>query len=103
MSVSKGPARADDKSVFSISEKPISSLQKSVSFMPSGSLVAGFSKRTLPNGETLREIVFWERNGLRHGEFTLSSTDDIVNLDFSLDSTLLALHCVSQDKMKHSV
>ena len=71
--------------------------------MPSGSLVAGFSKRALPNGiNTLREIVFWERNGLRHGEFTLPFDDEIVNLDFSLDSTLLALHCVSQDK-KHSV
>ena len=97
MSVSKGPARADDKSVFSISEKPVSSLQTPVSFMPSGSLVAGYSKRTLPNGETLREIIFWERNGLRHGEFTLSSKDDIVDLEFSLDSTLLALHCISQD------
>lgn len=71
--------------------------------MPSGSLVAGFSKRALPNGiNTLREIVFWERNGLRHGEFNLPFDDEIVNLDFSLDSTLLALHCISQDK-KHSV
>jgi len=49
MKVSKGPARADDKSVFSVSEKPQKNLQKSVSFMPSGSLVAGFSVRTLPN------------------------------------------------------
>lgn len=71
LSVSKGPARADDKSVFSVSEKPLPAMQKPVSFMPSGSLVAGFSKRALPNGETLREIIFWERNGLRHGEFTL--------------------------------
>jgi elongator complex protein 1 len=65
--------------------------------MPSGSLVAGYSKRTLSNGDTLREIIFWERNGLRHGEFTLLSKDDIVDLEFSLDSTLLAIHCISQD------
>jgi elongator complex protein 1 len=65
--------------------------------MPSGSLVAGFSSRSLPNGKLSREIIFWERNGLRHGEFTLPDTQNLVtkNLDFSLDSALLAVHCVS--------
>ena len=65
--------------------------------MPSGSLVAGFSSRSLPNGQLSREIIFWERNGLRHGEFTLPYSQNFVvkNLDFSLDSTLLAVHCVS--------
>ena len=71
LKVTKGPARADDKSVFSVSEKPINTLQKATCFMPSGSLVAGFSQRPLPNGQLVREIVFWERNGLRHGEFAL--------------------------------
>lgn len=42
LKVSKGPARADDKVVFSVSEKPNPSLHKCVSFMPSGSLVAGY-------------------------------------------------------------
>ena len=50
LKVSKGPARADDKSVFSVSEKPLPHLQNPISFMPSGSLVAGFSYRALPNG-----------------------------------------------------
>lgn len=49
MKVIKGPARADDKSVFSVSEKPLINLQKPISFMPNGSLVAGYSVRTLPN------------------------------------------------------
>ena len=78
MKVSKGPARADDKSVFSVSEKPLLNLQKPVCFMPSGSLVAGFSWRTLPNGSILREIHFWERNGLRHGEFPLPDKEGLV-------------------------
>lgn len=69
MKVTKGPARADDKSVFSVSEKPVRHLQKQICFMPNGSLVAGFSQRLLPNGQVSREIIFWERNGLRHGEF----------------------------------
>ena len=42
MKVVKGPARADDKSVFSVSEKPLPYLEKPICFMPSGSLVAGF-------------------------------------------------------------
>ena len=57
--------------MFSVSEKPLPNLKKPIDFMPSGSLVAGYSERTLPNGSVLKEIVFWERNGLRHGEFQL--------------------------------
>ena len=37
--------------------------------MPSGSLVAGYQVRSLPDGTIVQEIIFWERNGLRHGEF----------------------------------
>ena len=40
--VIKGPARADYQVVFSVSEKPIPSLELPISMMPSGSLVAGF-------------------------------------------------------------
>lgn len=43
--------------------------------MPSGSLVAGYSVRTLPNLKLKKEIILWERNGLRHGEFTLPDQD----------------------------
>lgn len=71
MKVSKGPARADDKAVWSVAEKPLTSLKKPICFMPSGSLAAGYSERMLPNKQIKREIVFWERNGLRHGEFPL--------------------------------
>ena len=85
MKVMKGPARADDKAVFSVSEKPITALQKPISFMPSGSLVAGYSERVLPNNSIKREIVFWERNGLRHGEFTLPDNEvlKVLGLEFS--------------------
>ena len=74
--------------------------------MPSGSLIAGYSVRALANGVTMREVIFWERNGLRHGEFPLpASYGDIHSLDFSLDSTLLAAYCISSDSKQeqHSV
>jgi elongator complex protein 1 len=82
-----------------VSEKPLSNLQKPISFMPSGSFVAGFSQRALPNGSILREIILWERNGLRHGEFQMPDKIglSVKSLDFSLDSTLLAIHCVGPD------
>ena len=64
--------------------------------MPNGSLVAGFQKRMLPGGQISPEIVFWERNGLRHGEFVLSKDPnaEVKSLSFNLDSTLLAVNCV---------
>ena len=65
--------------------------------MPNGSLVTGFSKKILPNGQISPEIVFWERNGLRHGEFTLPHIEgegkliDVVDLKYNSDSSILAL------------
>jgi len=66
--------------------------------MPNGSLVAGFQKRALPNGQVNPEIVFWERNGLRHGEFDLpkaqdSASTEVFQMRFNLESTVLAVHC----------
>ena len=74
--------------------------------MPSGSLVAGYSERTLPNGSVLKEIVFWERNGLRHGEFQLPIQEEglhIKNIQFSLDSSLLALHLINEKDQKEKI
>ena len=74
--------------------------------MPSGSLVAGYSERTLPNGSVLKEIVFWERNGLRHGEFQLPIQEEgvyIKNIQFSLDSSLLALHLINEKNQKEKI
>jgi len=42
-------------------------------------------------------VIFWEKNGLRHGEFVLPDKDGLIikNLDFSLDSSLLAVHAIN--------
>ena len=40
--VVKGPARADNQAVFSVSEAPVSTLEQPVCFMPNGSYVTGF-------------------------------------------------------------
>jgi len=65
--------------------------------MPNGSLVTGFNKKILPNGQIQPEIVFWERNGLRHGEFILPHEQgkghlvNVLDLKYNLDSSVLAL------------
>jgi hypothetical protein len=69
--------------------------------MPNGSLIAGFQNRRLPNGQANPEIIFWERNGLRHGQFTLPGVGqtvenprtEVFDLKFNIESTLLAVHC----------
>jgi len=66
--------------------------------MPNGSLVTGFQRRILPNGKISPEIVFWERNGLRHGEFVMPKADKddetrVHGLSYNIDSSLLAVHC----------
>ena len=42
LKVQKGPARADDNTVFSVSEKPIHYLEKPICFMANGSHIAGY-------------------------------------------------------------
>jgi len=72
--------------------------------MPSGSLVAGFQKRPLPDDKVSKEIAFWEKNGLRHGEFVLpDQAQNIVLLEFNADSNLLALLCMDNARTEMSV
>ena len=66
--------------------------------MPNGSLVAGFMRKELPGGKISPQIIFWERNGLRHGEFDLPTAQDntqtsVQTLSFNMESTILAVHC----------
>jgi len=81
----------------------VSTLELPVCFMPNGSLVAGFQRRVLPNGQLNPEIMLWERNGLRHGEFDLPKANDVaktdvLSLSFNLESTVLAIHCTIDDQ-----
>jgi len=92
LNVIKGPARADDQTVFSVAEKPIAHLTKPCCIMPNGSLVAGFQ------AGNKREVCFWEKNGLRHGEFELPDQSlRVTAIEFNQDSTLMALLCLGDD------
>lgn len=77
----------------SVSE-PVDGLEGTLSWRPCGNLIAGIQR--FPEGNRA-DVVFFERNGLRHGEFALSipgstlESQEIYQLVWNTDSTVLAL------------
>ncbi|KAE9985914.1 hypothetical protein EG328_006754 [Venturia inaequalis] len=75
----------------SVSE-PTDCLEGSITWRPAGNLIAGV-KRT----DEKAQVIFFERNGLRHGDFDLRMTKDElvksgpINLHWNIDSTVLAV------------
>jgi elongator complex protein 1 len=81
-----------DGSLDSVSE-PVDYLEGALSWRPAGNLIAGIKRA----GNNV-EIVFFERNGLRHGQFPLHLSESdlqdwgsIIGLDWNPDSTVLAV------------
>ncbi|KAL8334655.1 hypothetical protein RB598_009083 [Gaeumannomyces tritici] len=71
--------------------EPVDGLEGSLSWRPSGNLTAGIQRLS-----DRIDVVFFERNGLRHGQFTLrlpslSTTDVPIHLEWNPDSTVLAV------------
>ncbi|KAJ1664171.1 putative elongator complex protein 1 [Coemansia sp. RSA 1813] len=65
----------------------IDALEHTLCWRPSGRLIAATQK--LPHKH---DVVFFERNGLRHGEFTLrKDTRRVLDLSFNADSSILAV------------
>ncbi|KAL8824450.1 MAG: hypothetical protein Q9170_008152, partial [Blastenia crenularia] len=77
----------------SVSE-PVNGLIGPLSWRPAGNLLAG-----LQLFEEKRQVIFFERNGLRHGQFPLRTLDGVENgkevfvrsLQWNVDSTVLAI------------
>lgn len=83
----------------SVSE-PVDGLEGALSWRPYGNLIAGIQRL-----EDKIDVVFFERNGLRHGEFTLRLTEEersswasSIHLSWNVDSTVLAVQF--QDKVQ---
>ncbi|TVY18310.1 Elongator complex protein 1 [Lachnellula arida] len=76
----------------SVSE-PVDGLEGALSWRPVGNLIAGIQRL-----ESRIDVVFFERNGLRHGQFSLRLTPEQmqlpgqhINLSWNSDSTVLAV------------
>lgn len=72
--------------------EPVDGLEGTLSWRPAGNLIAGIQRF-----QDRVDVVFFERNGLRHGQFTLRSPDSPVlsnqkiRLEWNSDSTVLAV------------
>ncbi|KJZ78807.1 hypothetical protein HIM_01580 [Hirsutella minnesotensis 3608] len=71
--------------------EPVDGLESALSWRPSGNLIAAVQRL----GDNV-DIIFFERNGLRHGQFTLRTLDDkpapeSIRLQWNSDSTVLAV------------
>jgi elongator complex protein 1 len=76
----------------SVSE-PVDGLEGALSWRPTGNLIAGIQRL-----DKKIDVVFFERNGLRHGEFSLRLTpeqmqlpEQHITLSWNSDSTVLAV------------
>ncbi|XP_032530786.1 elongator complex protein 1 [Chiroxiphia lanceolata] len=75
--------------VLQSTSEPISGLQQALSWKPSGNLIASTQEK--PNRQ---DVVFLEKNGLLHGEFTLLFQKGQVKVNellWNADSTVLAV------------
>lgn len=79
-------------SLDSVSE-PVDGLEGALSWRPAGNLIAGIRRL-----EDHLDVVFFERNGLRHGQFALRLTKEEretwgsnIDLAWNIDSTVLAV------------
>lgn len=73
--------------------EPVDGLESTLSWRPEGNLIASVQRK-----EDGIDVVFFERNGLRHGEFPLRSPESgpissqkRIRLDWNADSTVLAV------------
>ncbi|GAD95521.1 IKI3 family protein [Paecilomyces variotii No. 5] len=76
----------------SVSE-PVDGLEGALSWRPAGNLIAGIQRL-----DDRIDVVFFERNGLRHGQFTLRLSEEErvtwasdISLSWNIDSTVLAV------------
>ncbi|KAF8925154.1 hypothetical protein BGZ58_001096 [Dissophora ornata] len=76
------------EAILQTTSESVDMLEHGLSWRPSGNLIT--SSQRLPHRH---DIVFFERNGLRHGEFTLREPSDTIvkELAWNCDSTVLAV------------
>ncbi|EMR10308.1 hypothetical protein PNEG_01567 [Pneumocystis murina B123] len=70
--------------------QPVDYLESPLAWKPSGSVIASIQRKPKE-----LDVIFFERNGLRHGEFSLLpsllSDERIIDIQWNCDSTLLSI------------
>lgn len=79
--------------------EPIDGQEHALSWKPQGSLIASTQRRFEPEiNDLVLDVIFFEKNGLRHGEFDSrlnASIDNIYNIEWSSNSEYLLLQLES--------
>lgn len=88
-----------DGALDSASE-PVTGMEHNLSWKPQGSLIASVRRSTHLGDEANLEVIFFERNGLRHGEFEarLPLNENIKNLCWNSSSEILTV--VLEDRIQ---
>lgn len=87
----------DRQGILQSTSEPVAGLEHVLSWRPSGNLIASSQRFGFDGGGAGRpdrhDIVFFEKNGLRHGEFHLRETGKyrVRELSWSSDSEVLAV------------
>lgn len=96
-SIESGPRRVirvySREGVLDSASEPVDGLAGALSWRPAGNLLAGIQRL-----KDRIDVVFFERNGLRHGQFTLRLAEDEllgcatdISLKWNMDSSVLAV------------
>lgn len=73
--------------VLESTSEPVNGQEGLLSWKPSGNLIASIQRRDAKD----HQCIFFEKNGLRHGEFDLRSEAGVVDLRWNCDSSVLAV------------
>lgn len=82
--------------VLDSASEPVDGLESYLSWRPSGNLLATVQRKSTGTSLDKFDIIFFERNGLRHGQFELrlpstGAAAGPLSLDWNTDSTVLAI------------
>ncbi|KAI1281814.1 IKI3 family-domain-containing protein [Xylaria sp. FL0933] len=78
--------------ILDSASEPVDHMDSALSWRPAGNLMASIQRL-----EDRADVIFFERNGLRHGQFSLRSPEgetlnkDKIHLSWNVDSTVLAV------------
>uniref|UniRef100_A0A1B6CIT4 Elongator complex protein 1 n=1 Tax=Clastoptera arizonana TaxID=38151 RepID=A0A1B6CIT4_9HEMI len=84
----------NDQGILQYVGEKLNGLNELLSWRPSGNVIA--LTQNLPNKKV---ICFMEKNGLRHGEFTIPTEMKVLELSWNSDSTILCAHCIDERTM----
>ncbi|KAG0672392.1 Elongator subunit iki3 [Maudiozyma exigua] len=80
--------------------EPVTGMEGPLSWKPQGALVASIERKSNRGEDNSLDLIFFERNGLRHGEFDTRLALDSIVLDLAWNSNSEILSIMLHDKIQ---